>query len=164
MTTAAAESFESKVQQLVASGNLESWSALLEDPAGDFRQNLELEGIGPVVSAVVAASVESVTTVIKAFMTANLPGQLFSLLDESRKLKAEWSNNKHIENLLIMTAMKHCPQEVERLVGELMQIDSVDVAKILVSDAYKMFREARILCNIRGVDPSLVLSEWPPEK
>ena len=47
-----------------------------------------------------------VSTTVKAFMTADLPNELIELLEKIVLQSSEFSDNKNLQNLLILTAIK----------------------------------------------------------
>lgn len=73
--------------------------------------------------------VEEVITCVKAFLSANMNNELTSILDQI-VLHGEFRNNRHLENLLIISATKARPDKVMEYVNNLTNYDAEDIANI----------------------------------
>jgi len=85
---------------------------------------------------------DEVSTTVKAFMTADLPNELIELLEKIVLHGDEFSNNKNLQNLLILTAIKSDSARVMDYIHRLDNFDGPDIAKIACSEMYKLFEEA----------------------
>ena len=72
------------------------------------------------VSAVVGTALpeadnpDMVSSTVKAFMAANLPHELIGLLERLVLQRSVFSDNRNLQNLLLLTAIKAAPEKVER--------------------------------------------------
>jgi clathrin heavy chain len=93
---------------------------------------------------------DEVSTTVKAFMNAKLPNELIGLLEKLvlGSGNAEFSNNRNLQNLLILTAVKcaHDPGAPEgRAMDYINRLDNYDgkeIAKIALREEYAMYEEA----------------------
>ncbi|MES1921318.1 hypothetical protein MHBO_002861 [Bonamia ostreae] len=88
---------------------------------------------------------EEVSVAVKAFIAAELPNELIELLERlvlSGPPERGFKNNKNLQNLLILTAIKADSSRVMSYLGQLSDYDGPDIAKIAVSDQYKLYEEA----------------------
>jgi len=78
---------------------------------------------------------EEVKETVKAFMAADMQNELIDLLEKIvlDGHKPEFSENKDLQNLLILTAVKANPERVMEFVTRLNNYDAPDVANICVS-------------------------------
>lgn len=92
---------------------------------------------------------DDVTVTVKAFMAANLPSELINLLE---KLVLggtnEFSTNRNLQNLLLLTAVK-CSNQAGAPEGRVMDyiqrldnFDGKEIAAIALRDEYSLFEEA----------------------
>lgn len=73
--------------------------------------------------------VDEVITAVKAFLKANMNTELTSILDQI-VLHGEFRQNRHLENLLIISATKARPDKVMEYVNNLQCYDAEDIASI----------------------------------
>ena len=85
---------------------------------------------------------DEVSTTVKAFMTAELLNELIELLEKIVLHGSEFSNNKNLQNLLILTAIKADTTRVMDYIHKLDNFDGNDIAKIACSESYELFEEA----------------------
>jgi clathrin heavy chain len=83
---------------------------------------------------------EEVSTTVKAFMTADLPNELIELLEKIVLESSEFSGNRNLQNLLILTAIKAAKERVMDYVTRLENYDAVDIAQIAIGAG--LFEEA----------------------
>ncbi|CAK8987762.1 Clathrin heavy chain 1 [Durusdinium trenchii] len=100
---------------------------------------------------------DEVSTTVKAFMTAELPNELIELLEKIVLQGDEFSNNKNLQNLLILTAIKADSTRVMDYIHRLDNFDGPDIAKIACSDQYELFEEAfeiykKVKLNVQAID------------
>jgi len=87
-------------------------------------------------------SADEVSTTVKAFMAADLPGELIVLLERIVLQGSDFSDNKNLQNLLILTAIRADPSRVATYIDELDNFDATDIAKICISEAHMLYEEA----------------------
>lgn len=77
---------------------------------------------------------EAVSVAVKAFMTANMPNELIHLLEKLvlESKNPEFSENRSLQNLLLLTAVRTEPDKVKDLVVRLKKYDGPDVADICI--------------------------------
>jgi len=85
---------------------------------------------------------DEVSLTVKAFMTAELPNELIELLEKIVLHGDQFADNKNLQNLLILTAIKADSKRVMDYIHRLENFDGPDIAKIACSDSYKLFEEA----------------------
>jgi len=93
---------------------------------------------------------EEVSTTVKAFMAAKLPNELIGLLEKLvlGSGNADFSNNRNLQNLLILTAVK-CAADPGAPEGRAMDYinrldnyDGKEIAKIALREEYALYEEA----------------------
>lgn len=134
--------FKDQARYLVERQSLELWAKVLNDD-NEFKREL----IDQVVATALPESraPEEVSTTVKAFMAANLPNELIELLERiilHGPSDGVFHNNKNLQNLLILTAIKADKQRVMDYLNRLDNYDGPDIAKIAVSEQYELYEEA----------------------
>jgi clathrin heavy chain len=85
-----------------------------------------------------------VSTTVKAFMTADLPNELIELLEKIvLQSGSEFSENKNLQNLLILTAIKADKTRVMDYINRLNNYDMPDIANIAVGS--ELYEEALVI-------------------
>ena len=84
---------------------------------------------------------DHVSTTVKAFMAADLPHELIELLERIVLQGSDFSDNKNLQNLLILTAIKADKERVMEYINRLDNFDGPEIAKIAISDQYGMYEE-----------------------
>jgi clathrin heavy chain len=95
-------------------------------------------------------------------MNADLPNELIELLERivlSNSADYNFRNNKNLQNLLILTAIKADPGRVASYIDRLDNYDGPDLAKICISEQYQLFEEGFLIYKKfqRGVEAINVL-------
>lgn len=134
--------FKDQARYLVERQNLDLWASVLAEQNEHRRQLIDQV----VATALPESRVpEEVSNTVKAFMAANLPNELIELLERiilHGPSDGEFHSNKNLQNLLILTAIKADPKRVMDYIKRLENYDGPDIAKIAVSDQYKLYEEA----------------------
>eukprot|EP00824_Muranothrix_gubernata_P004637 TRINITY_DN15925_c0_g1_i1.p1 TRINITY_DN15925_c0_g1~~TRINITY_DN15925_c0_g1_i1.p1 ORF type:complete len:1721 (+),score=473.39 TRINITY_DN15925_c0_g1_i1:271-5163(+) len=132
--------FKQQARYLVERQEADLWAHVL-DEENTFRRQL----IDQVVSTALpeSKSPEEVSTTVKAFMTADLPNELIELLEKIVLQTSEFSGNRNLQNLLILTAIKADKSRVMDYINRLDQYDAPDIANIAVSS--ELFEEAFVI-------------------
>uniref|UniRef100_A0A6A7FZ08 Clathrin heavy chain n=1 Tax=Hirondellea gigas TaxID=1518452 RepID=A0A6A7FZ08_9CRUS len=134
--------FKDQARYLVERQDESLWETVLNEN-NEFRRQL-IDQV--VASALVESRIpEEVSTTVKAFMAADLPNELIELLERivlHGSSDREFHNNRNLQNLLILTAIKADPQRVMDYLNRLDNYDGPDIAKIAISDQYRLYEEA----------------------
>lgn len=134
--------FKDQARYLVERQDEDLWATVLAED-NEYRRQL----IDQVVASALAESrvPEEVSVTVKAFMAADLPNELIELLERivlHGSADREFHNNRNLQNLLILTAIKADPKRVMDYLNRLDNFDGPDIAKIAISDQYKLYEEA----------------------
>lgn len=139
--------FKDLARYLVERQDIELWTRVLrpegynpEDPEPPSRRYL----LDQVVQTALpeARNPDEVSTTVKAFMQCDMPEELIELLERIVLQGSEFSNNKNLQNLLILTAIRAAKNKVMEYINRLDNFDGPDIAKIAASDANELFEEA----------------------
>ncbi|KAL9179678.1 hypothetical protein ACHAXT_008968 [Thalassiosira profunda] len=87
-------------------------------------------------------SADEVSCTVKAFMAADLPGELITLLERIILQGSDFSDNKNLQNLLILTAIRADHTRVSGYIDQLDNFDAKDIALICVSESHMLYEEA----------------------
>eukprot|EP00698_Gefionella_okellyi_P003029 TRINITY_DN12851_c0_g1_i1.p1 TRINITY_DN12851_c0_g1~~TRINITY_DN12851_c0_g1_i1.p1 ORF type:complete len:1713 (+),score=451.79 TRINITY_DN12851_c0_g1_i1:76-5214(+) len=122
--------FKQQARYLVERQSPELWAAVL-DEANKSRRSV----IDQVVSTALpeCKSADQVSATVKAFMTAGLPNELIELLEKIVLEQSDFSGNKNLQNLLILTAIKADQSRVMEYINRLDNYDGPDIATIAIS-------------------------------
>jgi len=91
---------------------------------------------------------DEISLAVRAFMAAELPNELIELLERivlSGASDRTFRDNKSLQNLLILTAIKADSNRVAGYIDRLDNYDGPDIAKIAVSDQYKLYEEGFLI-------------------
>lgn len=138
--------FRDLARYLVERQDLELWAKVLnkeEDSEGkEDPQRRQL--IDQVVEWALpeSTSADEVSCTVKAFMAADLPGELITLLERIILQGSDFSDNKNLQNLLILTAIRADATRVAGYVDQLDNFDAKDIALICVSESHMLYEEA----------------------
>eukprot|EP01084_Bolivina_argentea_P138014 243054_1 len=151
--------FKDQAQYCVERRDSDLWSVVL-DSENEHRRSL----IDQVVETALPESrkPDEVSTTVKAFMNADLSNELFALLERivlSNSAEYNFHNNKNLQNLLILTAIKADPTRVAGYIDLLDNYDGLDLAAICVSETYGLYEEGFLIYKKfeRGVEAIKVL-------
>jgi clathrin heavy chain len=131
--------YKMQARYLVERQNEELWAKVLT-PENTNRKMV----IDQVVSTALPESnnAEDVSCTVKAFMAAELPEELIELLERIVLHNSGFSNNKNLQNLLILTAIKADKGKVMDYINRLDSYDGQELAKIAQEDQYQLYDEA----------------------
>jgi clathrin heavy chain len=133
--------FKYQAKYLVERQDLELWATVLS-AENKYKRSV----VDQVVQTALPESKDAdhITTTVKAFMNANMPSELIELLEKIvLEGRHEFSGNKNLQNLLILTAVKADKEKVMDYVTRLDNYDAVEVANICIT--YNLFEEAFIV-------------------
>lgn len=129
--------FKHQARYLVARRDAALWASVLT-PENSYRRQLVDQVVGTALPDTLDP--EDVSITVKAFMAAELPNELIELLEKLVLESSTFSDNRNLQNLLILTAIKADKSRVMEYVKRLSGYDAPDIANIAV--ASELFEEA----------------------
>jgi len=131
--------FRMQARYLVERQNEELWGKVLI-PENPNRKSV----IDQVVQTALpeTKNADEVSCTVKAFMTAELPHELIELLERIVLHNSGFDNNRNLQNLLILTAIKADQTRVMNYINRLDNYDGQELAKIAQEDQYQLYDEA----------------------
>eukprot|EP00922_Rhytidocystis_sp_ex-Travisia-forbesii_P070816 GHVS01105726.1.p1 GENE.GHVS01105726.1~~GHVS01105726.1.p1 ORF type:complete len:1773 (+),score=396.02 GHVS01105726.1:341-5659(+) len=132
--------FRLQARYLVERQAPELWAAVLVRDDHNRRSVID-----QVVSTALPESTnaEEVSATVKAFIAADLPNELIELLEKIVLHNSDFSANKNLQNLLILTAIKADKARVVDYINRLENYDGAEIAKIALQ--YDLTEEAFII-------------------
>mmetsp|Transcript_41540 Transcript_41540/g.125894 ORF Transcript_41540/g.125894 Transcript_41540/m.125894 type:complete len:1727 (-) Transcript_41540:124-5304(-) len=131
---------------LVERQDLELWAKVLnkEDTEDGQEDPQRRQLIDQIVEWALpeSTSADEVSCTVKAFMAADLPGELITLLERIILQGSDFSDNKNLQNLLILTSIRADATRVASYIDQLDNFDAKDIALICVSENHSLFEEA----------------------
>merc|ERR1719310_1344011 len=97
-----------------------------------------------------STNADEVSATVKAFIAADLQTELIELLEKIVLHNSDFSKNKNLQNLLILTAIKADKTRVMDYINRLDNYDGPEIAKIALGEPYFLFEEAFIIYTKRG--------------
>ena len=145
--------YKHQARYLVKKRNMELWATVLT------KENTHRRAL---VDQVVATALpesqdpEDVSITVKAFMNADLPNELIELLEKIVLENSSFSDNKNLQNLLILTAIKADHTKVMDFVNRLNNYDYLDIANIaigaeLFEEAFTIYKKYNVNSNAISV-------------
>lgn len=138
--------FKSEARYLVKRRDLELWGKVLTDENTHRRQLID-----QVVQTALPETndPEDVSVTVKAFMNASLPNELIELLEKIVLDNSMFSDNRNLQNLLILTAIKADSTRVMDYINRLDNYDAPDIANIaigseLYEEAFAIFKKFEV--------------------
>lgn len=139
--------FKDQARYLVERQDLDLWETVLAD-TNEYRRQL----IDQVVATALpeSRSEKELSTTVKAFINSKkLDAELIELLERiilHGPASGEFHNNKNLQNLLILTAMRSKNEadknRVKDYIKRLENYDGYKIAEIALSEQYQLFEEA----------------------
>ena len=139
--------FKDLARYLVERQDLELWTRVLK-PEGFVEGDVEPPSRRYLLDQVVQTALpetknpDEVSSTVKAFMHCDLPGELIELLERIVLQGSDFSNNKNLQNLLILTAIRANKEKVMEYINRLDNFDGPDIAKIAASEKHELYEEA----------------------
>jgi len=142
--------FRLQARYLVERQNPELW-ALVLDIENQYRPSV----IDQVVSTALpdAKDADEVSAAVRAFISADLPNKLIELLEKIVLHNSNFSKNRNLQNLLILTAIKADKARVMDYINRLDCYDGPEIAKIALGEPYRLYEEAFLIykkCNLNS--------------
>ncbi|KAI8917358.1 hypothetical protein BC831DRAFT_485343 [Entophlyctis helioformis] len=134
--------FKHQARYLVSRRDQDLWATVLRIDNEHRRQ---------LIDQVVATALpetqdpEDVSVTVKAFMAADLPNELIELLEKLVLEGSAFSDNRNLQNLLILTAIKADKTRVMDYIKRLDNYDAPDIANIAVGS--ELYEEAFTIYN-----------------
>lgn len=129
--------FKHQARYLVKRRNPELWDSVLKDE-NVYRRQLIDQVVGTALPE--TQDPEDVSVTVKSFMGADLPNELIELLEKLVLEGSAFSENRNLQNLLILTSIKADKGRVMEYVSRLDNYDAPDIANIAVGS--ELFEEA----------------------
>jgi clathrin heavy chain len=130
---------------LVERQDLELWAKVLNKEEGkDHEEDPQRRQlIDQIVEWALPESTnaDEVSCTVKAFMAADLPSELINLLERIVLQGSDFSDNKNLQNLLILTAIRADATRVSGYIDQLDNFDAKDIALICVSEQHMLYEE-----------------------
>jgi clathrin heavy chain len=92
-----------------------------------------------------STNADEVSATVKAFIAADLPTELIELLEKIVLHNSDFSKNKNLQNLLILTAIKADKSRVMDYINRLDNYDGPEIAKIALGEPYHLYEEAFVI-------------------
>eukprot|EP00303_Exanthemachrysis_gayraliae_P005622 CAMPEP_0206005570 /NCGR_PEP_ID=MMETSP1464-20131121/4652_1 /ASSEMBLY_ACC=CAM_ASM_001124 /TAXON_ID=119497 /ORGANISM="Exanthemachrysis gayraliae, Strain RCC1523" /LENGTH=1697 /DNA_ID=CAMNT_0053379013 /DNA_START=54 /DNA_END=5144 /DNA_ORIENTATION=+ len=139
--------FKQQARYLVERQDLELWETVLTND-NPHKRDLVDQVVQTALPETKSAEVVSIT--VKAFITADLPNELIELLDKIvlHGTTDEFRNNKNLQNLLLLTAIKADKGRVMDYINRLANYDAPDIANIAVGS--ELYEEALVIYKKHG--------------
>lgn len=137
--------YRAQARYLVERKNLDLWGKVL---------SAENEHRRSVIDQVIASALpdskdaDEVSITVKAFLKAELQKELMELLEKIVLHKSDFSKNKNLQNMLIVTAIKADPGRVVDYINRLDNYDALEIAQYALSqhglaeEAFLIYRKA----------------------
>ena len=135
--------FKDQARYLVERMDLAAWEIVLIE-SNPYRRQL----VDQVVSTALpeSHSPDEVSVTVKAFIAADLPTELIELLERLMLRGGEnashFQDNKNLQNLLILTAVKADKKRVMEYIKRLENYDTDKIAEVCLNDANALYEEA----------------------
>lgn len=142
--------FKDQARYLVERRDNNLWKLVLAD-TNPHRRHLIDEVIGTALPE--CEDSDDVSFTVQAFMDAELPNELIGLLEKLVLQRSEFSDNRNLQNLLILTAIR-CSNEADAPAGRAMdyitRLDNFsgpEIAKIALREEFALYEEAFVIFN-----------------
>jgi clathrin heavy chain len=145
--------FKQQARYLVKRRDADLWAQVLS-PENMHRRQL----IDQIAATAVPESTDpdDVSITVRAFITADLPIELIELLEKIIIEPTSFSDNKNLQNLLLLTAIRSDKGKVVGYINKLQNYDAADIAKIatehgLYEEAltiYKKYEQHSMAINV----------------
>lgn len=143
--------FKHQARYLVERQDPDLWASVLTEE-NEFKRQVVDQVVQTALPEV--KNPEEVSATVKAFMTADLPNELIELLEKIvlDSKNSEFSENRNLQNLLILTAIKADTTRVMDYINKLDKYDGPDIANIaigaeLFEEAFAIFGKFKLHAN-----------------
>lgn len=134
--------FRLQARYLVERQSNELWEYVLKEE-NEYRRNV----IDQVVSVALPESTnaDEVSATVKAFIGADLQKELIELLEKIVLHNSDFSKNRNLQNLLILTAIKADKTRVMDYINRLDNYDGPEIAKVALGEQFQLYEEAFLI-------------------
>ncbi|KXS18347.1 clathrin heavy chain [Gonapodya prolifera JEL478] len=129
--------FKHQARYLVKRRSPELWQSVLNND-NPYKRQIVDQVVGTALPD--TQDPEDVSITVKAFMAADLPNELIELLEKLVLENSAFSDNRNLQNLLILTAIRADRSRVMDYVTRLNNYDAPDIAGIAITNT--LFEEA----------------------
>jgi clathrin heavy chain len=129
--------YRAQAQYLVESLNPELWKKVLAEDT-DHKKAVTDQVIQVILPQ--TRNPDEVSVTVKAFIDAGLQAELMDLLEKLVLHNNEFSKNKSLQNLLILTSITADPSKVKAFLNRLDEYDGIDIAVKCIENG--LFEEA----------------------
>merc|ERR1712232_1160099 len=139
-----------QARYLVERQSPELWASVL-NPENEHRRAVIDQVVGTALPE--STNADELSTTCRAFITAELPNELIELLEKIVLHSSDFSKEKNLQNLLILTAIKSDKTRVMDYINRLDDYDGPEIAKIALGDPYNLYEEAFLIykkSNLNG--------------
>merc|ERR1719265_1297463 len=138
------DELEQAARDLVEKQDSEEWARSLKDEDGSTNSAL----IDKVVQVLPETkNPEHVSSTVKAFIEAELQSELMELLERLLLQGSDFTENKNLQNLLIVTAAKADKGRVAEYINRLDSFDGPEIAKVIMSENIQLYEEGFAIYN-----------------
>ncbi|KAI0716028.1 clathrin heavy chain 1 [Cerioporus squamosus] len=132
--------FKQQARYLVRRRQLDLWAQVLR-PDNTYRRQL----IDQIVATALPESTDpdDVSTTVKAFLTADLPLELIELLEKIILEPSPFNDNRNLQNLLMLTAIRADKGKVIGYIDKLTNYDTAEIPKIAIE--HSLYEEAFLI-------------------
>lgn len=136
--------FKEQAKYLVSRMDINLWNMVLSEE-NPYRNSVIDQVVS--VALIEAKTADEVSVAVKAFISANLPNHLMELLERlmlrpSNEGGSPFQDNKNLQNLLILTAIKVDPKRIIDYLKRLDRYDPEKIAAACLSDKNQLYEEA----------------------
>ena len=146
--------FKAQTRYLCDRMDLDLWAKVLTDDNANKRMLID-----QVVSTALPEcnDAEKVSCTVRAFMNAKLPNELIELLDKTVLQSSQFSRERSLQNLLILTAIQADPSRVMEYINRLDNFDGADIAAIvteagLFEEAFTLYQKRKVKEHDRAIE------------
>lgn len=129
--------FKQQARYLVKRRLPELWAQVLV-PDNHHRRQLVDQLVATAIPE--CTDPDDVSTTVKAFLTADLPMELIEILEKIIIEPSAFSDNRNLQNLLLLTAVRSDKGKVVGYINKLQNYDAAEIAKIATE--HGLFEEA----------------------
>ncbi|TFK91724.1 clathrin heavy chain [Polyporus arcularius HHB13444] len=132
--------FKQQARYLVRRRQLDLWAQVLR-PDNTYRRQL----IDQIIATALPESTDpdDVSTTVKAFLTADLPLELIELLEKIILEPSPFNDNRNLQNLLMLTAIRADKGKVIGYIDKLQNYDTAEIPKIAIE--HSLYEEAFLI-------------------
>ncbi|VWU49831.1 clathrin heavy chain, putative [Hepatocystis sp. ex Piliocolobus tephrosceles] len=132
--------FKLQAKYLVKRQSMELWKIVL-DESNKYRKNVIDQVIGSTL--IESNNADEITVTVKAFIEKKLSSELIELLEKIVLHNSEFNDNKNLQNLLILTAIKSDSKKVIEYINRLDNFSGPEIAAVAYE--YNLREEAFII-------------------